>query len=82
MTHEIWFHLVMDFTTVLSYIIFTILIIITELEHYRIIIIVTFLYWSYLVMKKKYVKKIKFQKKKYVIRQKNSMAVVIKSDDG
>ena len=38
MTHEIWFGLIMDITTVWSYIIFTMLIVNTEIEHYRVII--------------------------------------------
>ena len=56
MTSEVWSRLNVDITMVRSYILFTILIVNTELEHNRIIISVRFLYWSYLVlnMNKKY----------------------------
>ena len=53
LTQEIWFRLIMDITITWSYILFTILIINTEVEHDRIIISVTFLHWLYLAMKKK-----------------------------
>ena len=53
MAHKIWFRLITDITIVLSYILFTILIVNTELKNLRTIINVTFLYCWYLVMKKK-----------------------------
>ena len=52
-THELKFCLIIDITIVWSYILFTILIINTELEDNWIIISVKFLYWSYLIMTKK-----------------------------
>ena len=44
MTHEVWFHSIKDITIVWSYALLTILIVNTELEHYRIIVNVTFVY--------------------------------------
>ena len=64
----------MDITFVLFCVLFTILIVNTELEYYPILIIVTLLYCSNLVMKRKiyyYDKKTKFYNKD-VVRLKNT----------
>ena len=52
MIPKILFRSIMDITIVLFCILFTILIVYTELEHYPIIMSLTLLYWSYLVVKK------------------------------
>jgi len=72
MTPRIWFRPIMVITFVLFCILFTILIVNTELERYRIIISVTLLYWSYLFMKKIYYhyQKTKFHTKD--VRSKNT----------
>ena len=65
MTPKIRFRPIMVITFVIFCILFTILIVNTELEHYPLIINVM-LYWSYLFMKKKYLilmKKTKFHDK-------------------
>ena len=50
MTPKMWFRPIVDITTVLFCILFTILIVNTGIEHYPFIMSVTLLNWSYLVM--------------------------------
>ena len=70
---KIWFRPIMNITIALFCILFTILTVNTELEHYPSIISVKLLYWSYLVLKKKIyiiMKKKKFHNK--YVRSKNT----------
>jgi len=74
MTPKLWFRPVMDITIVLFCILFTILIVNTELEHCPFITSFTLLYWLYHVLKKKYIllwQKTKFHNKG-VVRSKNT----------
>ena len=52
MTPKVGIRLIMDITIELSCILFTVLLVSTELEHKRIVLSFTLVYWSYIVMKK------------------------------